>query len=234
MGILCASLAFLLSEPREMVVLVHGMGRTPRSMRPLEDAFKIAGYDVLNFGYPSREAPLADHGAALAKRLAQEDARLEVTRIHLVGHSLGNLVIRWVLANQRPTKIGRVVMLAPPNQGARLADMAAPWLTWLSRPLPDLTTHPESPTHTLATPPGVEIGIIAASRDHFLRREDTCLEGQTDHIVIPASHTFIMRKQRVIDLAGRFLRTGSFGPQEKPWRCPPPAEQPSASSSTPS
>ena len=215
-----------------MVVLVHGLGRTPRSMHPLEDAFHAAGYDVLNFGYPSRDAPLADHGAALAQRLSLEDERPEVTRIHLVGHSLGNILIRWVLANQRPTKIGRVVMLAPPNQGARLADMAAPWLSWFSQPLPDLTTDPNSAARTLETPSGIEIGVIAGSRDHVVRPVDSCLPGQTDHIVISSGHTFIMRKQRVIELSERFITTGSFGPQEAPPVLPS-GSQPAPASSTP-
>jgi len=251
MGTLCASLALLLSalaaeapppgarpasEPREVVVLVHGMGRTWRSMGPLQAALEASGYEVLNYAYHSRRAGLAEHGGALGERLALDEARPEVTRIHMVGHSLGNIVIRWVLANRRPAKAGRVVMLAPPNQGARLADLAAPWLTWLSRPLPDLTTDPNSAARALATPPGIEIGVIVGSKDHVVRPVDSCLDGQVDHIVISSGHTFIMRKQLVIDLTGRFLRTGSFGPQEKPWRCPSlilPAAQPATATATP-
>jgi len=115
--------------PREMVVLVHGMGRTRCSMNPVRRALEAAGYEVLNHGYHSRRMTVKEAGEALTQRLSQFSERPEITRVHLVGHSLGNIVIRWVIANQHPANLGRVVMLAPPNQGARLADRFAGWLS---------------------------------------------------------------------------------------------------------
>jgi hypothetical protein len=134
----------------------------------------------------------------------------------MVGHSLGNIVIRWVIAYQRPAKLGRIVMLAPPNQGAHLADEFAPWLSWLSKPLPDLTTSPGSAARVIPTPDDVEIGVIAGSYDYTVRPQETCLSGQKDHILVPSSHTFIMRSRQVQRLTTRFIRRGWFaaGPRE--------------------
>src|SRR3982751_216788 len=38
-------------EPRECVVLIHGLGRTARSMKGLEWCLKKQGYDVVNETY---------------------------------------------------------------------------------------------------------------------------------------------------------------------------------------
>jgi len=207
--------------PRDLVVLLHGMGRTSRSMAPLARALDRAGYEVLNHGYPSRSSRVAVHGPKLVEILAREASREDIRRIHFVGHSLGNIVIRWALAHHGdrvdPGKIGRVVMLAPPNGGSRKADFFEPWMSWLSRPLTDLTTAPGSTAHTIPRIDGVEIGIIAGSRDSIVRVDETRLDEMTDHVVVPSGHTFIMRRDIVIELTRRFLATGSLGtPVETP------------------
>jgi hypothetical protein len=115
-----------------------------------------------------------------------------------------------VLANDPPGVPGRVVMLAPPNQGSRAADKVAPWLTWLSRPLPELTTAEGSTARSIRTPPGVPIGVIAGSRDNKVRVDETMLAGQADHIVIGSGHSFIMYRAEAVQQTLRFLRDGSF------------------------
>jgi len=198
----------------EIVVLLHGMGRTRRSMAPLAAALRQAGYEVENHPYHSRRHRVEEHGRAFVDHLAGVAARDDVRAIHLVGHSLGNIVIRWALANDDgripDEKIGRVVMLAPPNGGSSRADLVEPWLAWFSRPLPDLTTRPDSTANTIPPLHGVEVGIIAGSRDPIVKVTETLMAGQIEHIVVPAGHTFIMRNSEVIALTSHFLRTGSF------------------------
>lgn len=201
-------------SPRELVVLVHGMGRTRHSMRHLARALEAEGYEVVSHGYHSRLHRVPRHGGDLAKVLAQEGSRPEVSRIHLVGHSLGCIVIRWAMANAPPDRLGRVVLLAPPNKGSHVADRFAGGFWWLSRPLPDLTTDPNSIPRSLPAPIGVEIGVIAASNDILVSLEESHLQGESDHIIVASGHSFVMNKPRVHDLTLRFLRDGSFGPAE--------------------
>jgi len=200
--------------PGEVVVLLHGMGRTRRSMAPLERALKEAGYEVINYPYHSRRHRVVDHGRAFVAHLSSIGAREDVRTIHLVGHSLGNIVIRWALTNDEgkipDAKIGRVVMLAPPNGGSSRANLVEPWLSWFSRPLSDLTTRPDSTANTLPPLHGVDVGIIAGSRDPIVSVQETLLAGQTEHILVPTGHTFIMRNSEVIELTSLFIRTGSF------------------------
>lgn len=201
------------SERRETVVLVHGLGRTKMSMYPLALALEREGYTVLNWGYSSYSHSIPELGRRLADELeAREGARPE--RIHFVGHSLGNVIVRWVLANDPPADVGRVVMLAPPNRGSDDADRYARWLGWLLRPLPELRTDPASTTRTIPLPEGVEVGVIAGRYDGKVTVPQTHLSGEAAHVVVPAAHTFIMNRGDVRRLIGAFLETGSFGGAE--------------------
>ncbi|HEU4557039.1 MAG TPA: alpha/beta fold hydrolase [Longimicrobium sp.] len=197
-----------MSDTRELVVLAHGMIRTPASMWVLARSLRARGYRVLNWGYSSYTRPLAELGAMLARDVAE--AAGDAARIHFVGHSLGTLITRWVLAHHPPARLGRVVMLAPPNRGARRADRVVRFGAWLLPALPDLCTHERAAARTLAPPAGVEVGIIAGTTDRTVRVAETHLEGAAGHVLVPGGHTFIMLRPEVLRLVHGFLATGSF------------------------
>jgi pimeloyl-ACP methyl ester carboxylesterase len=197
---------------RELVVVMHGMGRTARSMRPVEAALREAGFDVLNIGYSSYCCSIPELGATVQREIAAK--RLpEHVRIHFVGHSLGNIIARWVIAqDDAPKGVGRLVMLAPPNQGALMANRFAPVAGWLLEPIDELRNDTSATVRKIPTPPGVEIGVIAGRDDSTVRLEETHVAGETAHIVVKGNHTFIMREPEVHRLTVEFLRTGRFTP----------------------
>ena len=203
--------------PRALVVLVHGMGRTSMSMWPMQRALEADGYRVLNFFYSSYGPTVAEIGAALSRAVDAEVAAQPVARVHFVGHSLGNIVVRWMLANDPPhAPMGRFVMLAPPNRGAQAADLFAPYVGWLLAPITELRTS-ESTAATLPPPPaGLEFAIIAGADDRTVTLREICLAGAHAYLVVPNGHTFIMMREDTIALTKYFLASGTVPPAVAP------------------
>lgn len=110
-----------------IVVLVHGLWVGPHSMRLLARRLRAHGWRTHIFGYRStREPP-----ARVAWALAEDVARLDAPVVHLVGHSLGGIVLAHMLDAYRPPHIGRAVLLGSPMRGAAAARGMARWhLGW--------------------------------------------------------------------------------------------------------
>jgi pimeloyl-ACP methyl ester carboxylesterase len=207
---LAASVPEPAAKPRELVVLVHGMGRSSFSMIPLSWTLQRAGYDVLNWGYSSTCCGISELGSQLQRDL-RERPDFGATRVHFVGHSLGNIIIRWVLAHEESSDLaGRVVMLAPPNQGSRAADRFTPSLGWLLRPLPELRSHAMRSSTSYMLPREIDVGVIAGRFDGKVSVDETRLDGMDAHVVVSAAHPFLMLRSDVHQLVLDFIRDGEF------------------------
>ena len=211
---------------QEEVILLHGLCRTSRSMVKMERALTDAGFKVRNLDYPSRTAPvqkLADDAIGKAVADCQQSG---ATKIDFVTHSLGGILVRSYLARHSIPSLGRVVMLAPPNQGSEVVDNLGWFFLFKKINGPagnELGTHKNSTPNKLgaATFP---VGIIAGDRsinwinsllihgrdDGKVSMEKTKLAGMSDHTVIHTSHPFIMRNREAIRQTIQFLRTGNF------------------------
>jgi pimeloyl-ACP methyl ester carboxylesterase len=209
----------------DSVVLLHGLARGPWAMKLLERRLSDAGYRVHNLGYPRRADSIDEIVAEVHSRFL-ECCQKGGRRIHFVTHSLGALVIRAYLAEHPPAKLGRTVMLAPPNGGSEIVDRFRGW--WLFRALlgpmaPQLGTGPEDLPARLPVP-NCDVGIIAGDRwinplgpfvlppphDGTVSLNRTYLAGMKDHLVVPHTHTFIMNSTRVAREIIHFLRHGKF------------------------
>ena len=211
--------------PPDEVILLHGLGRGTSSMRPLVERLEREGYVVHNLSYPStREGPavLVDH---LASQVRECCDRAQGA-LHFVTYSLGGIIVRAFLEREPPARLGRVVMLAPPNGGSELVDKWGD--TWLFGALlgptaKQLGTDAESLPNRLG-PPDYELGVIAGNRSYnplgskVLPGKDdgtvavarTRVEGMKDFLVVPQPHTFIMRGSTVGEQVVHFLRYGRF------------------------
>lgn len=210
----------------DTVILIHGLCRTSHSMAKMERALIDAGYQVHNVSYPSRTASVQELADNVIGKAVADCQRDGAAKIDFVTHSLGGILVRSYLARHPLPSLGRVVMLAPPNQGSEVVDKLG-WFflfKWINGPAGnELGTNTNSTPNKLG-PATVPVGVIAGDRsinwinsllipgrdDGKVSIERTQLAGMSDHIVIHTAHPFIMRNREVIRQTIQFLCTGAF------------------------
>jgi pimeloyl-ACP methyl ester carboxylesterase len=209
------------------IVVLHGLGRTRNSMSKLcRYLAEDAEYTVINVAYASTREKIGDHAEHLAQIVEGLDG---VEQIDFVAHSMGNLVIRHYLADTADMpdpRIHRIVMLAPPNSGSRVARMMKEsrlFRLFAGASGQELSTAWEAVSQRLATPK-CEFGILAgasgkeAGRNPLLQGDDdlivsvdeTRLPGARDFATLPVMHTYIMDDPLVQQYTLSFLRHGYF------------------------
>jgi triacylglycerol lipase len=223
------SLAMILPlRATEGVILLHGLCRTSASMGKLATALVGAGYYVENVDYPSRAAAIAKLSDAAIDRALADPKMQACSRIHFVTHSLGGILVRSYFRRHDSGKLGRVVMLGPPNRGSEVVDRLGGW--WLFRKLngpsgSELGTGPDSTPNVLG-PVDFELGVIAGDRsinwinslmingknDGKVSVERTKVAGMKELLVVHVAHPFLMRNKAVIGSTQSFLKYGHFKP----------------------
>jgi pimeloyl-ACP methyl ester carboxylesterase len=207
------------------IVILHGIYRTNRCLRGMASFFEEAGFNVLNLNYPSTKYPIE-----ILTDIIHRDIAPFVSdcggRIHFFGYSMGGLLIRSYLHRYRPDTLGRVVMVATPNQGSEMADFLQHW--WVYKKLygaagQQLITSQDAFAHHFGQA-DYELGIIAGitktdpitSRimrqpsDGKVSVESTKLNGMSAHMVMPSSHMSFVRNQEMWKQTLYFMQNGAF------------------------
>lgn len=228
---LCTNLARnqAMKQP-ELVILLHGILRTRKSMMGLAADLENRGFLTLNFTYASVKKPLHELADDVARMMKGEQKFHDAARIHFVTHSMGGLVTRHFLDRNRDLvdgRLGRVVMLGPPNGGSELADIfhnIAPY-RWIYGPAGQQLTVKDNNANVPAGPVDYELGVIAGSKawlypdgvvflkgphDGRVTVEKTKLGGMKEHMVIPVQHGLMMGHRDVRRNVAEFLTTGAF------------------------
>jgi hypothetical protein len=197
-------------------------------MKTMEKSLVQAGYQTVNLNYSSRKKNLKDIAGQDFPRAVLLCEQADAAKIHFVTHSLGGIVVRLAMSRGKPENLGRVVMLAPPNQGSFVTDRLKGWwlYRWLNGPAgQELGTGPEALPNRLG-PVDYPVGVIAGNRHaffdawfaSFITEENdgkvavqaTRVNGMADFLVVPETHSFIMNADRVIEETICFLRQGKF------------------------
>ncbi len=222
-------------EPETCVILLHGLGRTPLSMVPLQVALELAGYRTVNQGYPSRSGSIETLAAAHVAEALTKCASPPDAPVHFVAHSLGGILVRQYLQDRDLPPGSRMVMLGPPNQGSELVDRfgADAWFRVLGPAARQLGTEADSLPSQL-DPVDLEIGVIAGTRagldsiflqsgflqpgrlstpnDGRVSLTGARLEEMRDFLEVDQSHTLLLIEKQVVRQVLAFLASGRFQP----------------------
>ena len=87
------------SEPAargpECVILLHGLGRTSRSLNKMADALQAAGFRAVNLDYPSRKKTIQELAPETIERGLSRCAQMQARTVHFVTHSMGGVLVRY-------------------------------------------------------------------------------------------------------------------------------------------
>ena len=203
----------------ELVVVLHGLGRSRRSMVAMTASLEGAGFVPVVLDYPSTRRGIGAHVEQVIEVLSHIEGPRGVS---FVTHSLGGIVARGVLGHPGfPSHLAprRLVMCAPPNRGASLArtldGRLSPIFAAIMGPSGrELATGiavpvPSIPFLVVAGKRGASLNpLIGSPDDGVVAVEETKLEGMAEHLVVEAIHTFVMQHPDARAAAVRFLSEG--------------------------
>ncbi|MCW5603953.1 MAG: alpha/beta hydrolase [Burkholderiales bacterium] len=207
-------------NPRETVILVHGLWVHGVLMTLMRQRIARAGYRAISYSYPTLRLTLAENAA----RLACYCRGIDATRLHFVGHSMGGLVILRMLEEAHGLDVGRIVLAGTPYADSfaahRLARLPG-GRTILGRSMPEWLTSEKTSVATryeigvIAGSLGVGLGRVVAPdlpwpNDGVVTVEETRVPGARDHIVLDVNHTGMLVSAAVARQACAFLKQGAF------------------------
>ncbi|MBA64053.1 MAG: hypothetical protein CMJ76_16985 [Planctomycetaceae bacterium] len=208
----------------KIIILLHGVIRTRNSLDTLGRYLKNRNAaDVISWGYASTRQTISQHAEKFGELLSYFPVDAE---IYLVGHSMGNVVVRRYLKNKQDKRIKRMVMLAPPNRGSAFSRAVNDNLLFETvwgvsgRELGGGFKKLEQQLGT----PNFEFGIIAGHlesnlvhnplldgpNDLVVTVEETALSGGADFRTVNSTHTRIMNQRETLQYVQRFLKSGYF------------------------
>ena len=210
-------------RPR-IAACLHGFLRTGGSMALFAVRLRRAGYREValpTFGY--HLSHMEAHAARAARVLAALAARHPEAELDVVTHSMGGLLARLALSHPEAPPARRVVMLSPPNQGAKAAELVRGMV-----PLHQLgwdPLHPLLPGVPSAHPvPPAEVGVLTGGRgdergyngwlgadnDALVRVDEAALPGATDFHVVEVPHALMPFHPLAAAQTLHFLEYGRF------------------------
>ena len=215
------------SQNKDVVVLLHGIMRHKVDMLRLAGQLHKNSYSTLNIFYPSHSKSLEQLSTLVHHKISTSKKCAEAPNIHFVTHSMGGLIARYYIDTYSPKNLGKVVMLSPPNSGSECADFLdnQRLTTKLFKTIwgpagQQLRTHHIHDHKPITYPLGIIAGnkssnplafvALKGEHDGMVPVERTKIEGMTDHIILPVTHTFMMFNKQVAKQTLHFLEKNKF------------------------
>jgi len=215
----------------KMVLLLHGLGESRKSLQSMSDFLKNSGgYNVAAVVYPGMYGEIGEYAESLDRILQNLDG---VEEVYLVSHSLGSLVVRHYWQDQTDPTVGlapdarikRIVMISPINNGSgfgRILDSPQLLESFLGEAGQELSKTWQDFSRKLATP-SCEFGVIANGKEDIADKPDepisevdrlniemAKLPGASDFVVTNGGHFLQPASKTVQAYTINFLRHGYF------------------------
>ena len=203
---------------RADIVLVHGLWNRGWSMAAMAKRLRVRGHHVEVFSYPTRSDCLAGHADELHAFLSKN----KVEELHLVGHSMGGLVILNMLSRFDDLPPGRVVLMGTPVKGAsvvkRLQNLPGQKLMFgkaRANLLQGFAYTPlERETGMIRGTRALGLGRLTGKRDEpndgSVTISETELDGLKDSLELAVAHSQMLVSVEVVEQVEQFLLHGRF------------------------
>lgn len=213
--------------PPATVVLVHGALVKGWELLPLKYRLRQLGYRVRQFGYSSMWRGLEENSERLRNFLEATPGEI----IHVVGHSMGGVLMRRVFEQNPDVRPGRLVAIGSPFLGCWIGRRVggfhsrAYWLT--GKTVRDHVAQPGDPVWRGAR----ELGVLAGTfpfgvgrlfgglpqpSDGVVLWEETRLGGIADHATYRLNHFGMLASRRCARQVAHFLEHGAFAKDSLP------------------
>jgi pimeloyl-ACP methyl ester carboxylesterase len=214
----------MVSDTRRVVCL-HGIWMPGAGMLYVKHRLESdSGYQVDLFSY----SPVTETLNDVAQKLADFIAAGGDAPTHLIGYSLGGVVVLRTLALRQDVDVDRVVCLGAPLCGSRAA-FHLNQLDWgtliLGKTIAEGVLDDAAHRWAKGVAESHEIGIIAGDvpigfgrlvagfeepNDGTVAVAETRMPGAKDHLVLPVSHKGMLISRNVVDQTAAFLKRGEF------------------------
>lgn len=204
---------------KDVVILIHGLWMPGVKLYYLGWKLKRRGFRVIYFHYRSMRGCIYDS----AKSLRDKVETIKKGKVHLVGYSLGGIVVARMMENYRTRRLCRVALLGCPLQGSVVAEFLAG--SWLGRLIlgpvavegivqnrPSLIDQRDVLVVSGMLPLGIGLAVgLALPHDGTVSISETFLDGATS-IRVWGSHLSLVFSPRVADAISEFFLNGPVSP----------------------
>ena len=204
------------------IILVHGLWNRGWAMAAMAKRLRADGFQVRVFSYPTRNDNLDGHANELYKFIGQQQSE----ELHLVGHSMGGLVILNMLSRFDDLPSGRVVLMGTPVRGSgvvkRLGKLPGQKLLFGKARDNLLQGYEHTPsaheTGMIRGTRALGLGRIAGEPDEVndgsVTLSETQLDGLKDSVDLTVSHSEMLISPAVVEQVEQFLISGQFKKSE--------------------
>ena len=209
-----------MNKNKKNILLIHGILMNPLEMKFLGWQLEKSGFIVHYLYYQSVLKSPAENARIIHKKIHE----LNLPDLHIVGHSLGGVIIMHLFNQFDDIPEGRVVMLGSPVNGSWIAQKVQNWPVVspiLSRNMDNALSGEDVPewntkrdwgmiAGTRNQGLGIFTGGLPEKSDGTVLVKETTHPKQKEHKTVDISHTRLLFSKRVAKLTSHFLNTGKF------------------------